>query len=39
MVNLERLPKQVRDDIEDQSLDLLQQIQKNIVVIGGWAVR
>lgn len=39
MVNLERLPKQVRDNIEDQSLDILQQIQKHIVVIGGWAVR
>ena len=37
--NVERLPQQIRDDVEDQSLDILQQIQQHIVVIGGWAVR
>ncbi len=38
-VNIEQLPQQIRDDVEDQSLDILQQIQQHIVVIGGWAVR
>jgi hypothetical protein len=38
-VNIEQLPQQIRDDVEDQSLDILQQIQQYIVVIGGWAVR
>lgn len=36
---MQQLPKQIRDDVEDQSLDILQQIQQYIVVIGGWAVR
>ena len=39
MANMQQLPKQIRDDVEDQSLDILQQIQQYIVVIGGWAVR
>ena len=39
MTDIEQLPKQIKDDIEDQSLDILQKIQKYIVVIGGWAVR
>jgi hypothetical protein len=38
-VNIGQLPKQIRDDVEDQSIDILQQIQQHIVVIGGWAVR
>lgn len=38
-VSIEQLPQQIRDDVEDQSLDILQQIQQRIVVIGGWAVR
>jgi len=38
-VDIEQLPQQIRDDVEDQSLDILQQIQQYIVVIGGWAVR
>lgn len=38
-VNIEQLPQQIRGDVEDQSLDMLQQIQQYIVVIGGWAVR
>jgi len=38
-VNIEQLPHQIRDDVEDQSLYILQQIQQHIVVIGGWAVR
>ena len=38
-VNIGQLPTQIRDDVEDQSLDILQQIQQHIVVIGGWAVR
>jgi hypothetical protein len=38
-VNIEQLPRQIRDDIEDQSLGILRQIQQYVVVIGGWAVR
>lgn len=38
-VSIEQLPQQIRDDIEDQSIDILQQIQQHTVVIGGWAVR
>lgn len=38
-VNVEQLPQQIRDDVEDQSIHILQQIQQHIVVIGGWAVR
>ena len=39
MANIEKVPKQIRDDVEDKSLDILQHIQQYIVVIGGWAVR
>ena len=39
MTNMEQLPKEIRDDVEDQSLYILQQIQEYIVIIGGWAVR
>jgi len=38
-VNLEGFPVEIRDDIEDQSLDILENIIDDIVVIGGWAVR
>ncbi len=38
MIDIDQLPEQIKDDIEDQSLDILQQIQKYVVVIGGWAV-
>jgi hypothetical protein len=38
-VSIEQLPQQIRDDVEYQSLGILQQIQQHIVVIGGWAVR
>ncbi|MFO7618181.1 MAG: hypothetical protein R6W91_00730 [Thermoplasmata archaeon] len=38
-MNLEQLPKQVREDIEDQSLEVLEKIASKIVVIGGWGVR
>ena len=38
-VNIEQLLQQIRDDVEDQSIDILRQIQQHIVVIGGWAVR
>jgi hypothetical protein len=35
MVDIDQLPEQIKDYIEDQSLDILQQIQKYVVVIGG----
>lgn len=38
-MNLEVLPKAVKHDIEDQSLEILERIADRIVVIGGWAVR
>jgi hypothetical protein len=38
-VNLEGFPVEIRNDIEDQSLDILEIIIDDIVVIGGWAVR
>ncbi len=38
-MNLEDFPVEIRDDIEDQSLDILENIKDDIVVIGGWAVR
>jgi hypothetical protein len=38
-VNLEGFPVEIRNDIEDQSLDILENIIDDIVVIGGWAVR
>lgn len=38
-MNLETFPKEIKDDIEDQSLALLARINENILVIGGWAVR
>lgn len=38
-MNLEEFPNKVKNDIEDQSLSILSIINKDIVVIGGWAVR
>ena len=38
-MNVERIPLDVRDDIEDQSLEILERIAEGVVVIGGWAVR
>jgi hypothetical protein len=38
-VNVARIPPGVRDDIEDQSLAILEAIADHVVVIGGWAVR
>ncbi len=38
-MNLEDFPKEVKQDIEDQSLSILEHITSDIVVIGGWAVR
>ena len=38
-MNLESLSRDVKDDIEDQSLEILEKIASRIVVIGGWGVR
>jgi len=38
-MNIEDLPKPLKDDIEDQSLEILERISGDIVVIGGWGVR
>ena len=38
-MNLEELPKEIRKDIEDQSLEILEEIASKIVVIGGWGAR
>lgn len=38
-MNLQQLPREVRMDIEDQSLTLLRNFNEHIIVIGGWAVR
>lgn len=38
-MNMEQLPREVRMDIEDQSLTLLKNLSEHIIVIGGWAVR
>ena len=38
-MNLEGFPEQIKKDIEDQSLSILERIKDDIVVIGGWAVR
>ena len=38
-MNLEELPAVVKNDIEDQSLSLLENIKNDVIVIGGWAVR
>jgi hypothetical protein len=38
-MNLQDFPEEIKNDIEDQSLDVLENIKDEIVVIGGWAVR
>jgi hypothetical protein len=38
-MNIEDLPMEIRDDIEDQSLALLEGLADDIIVIGGWGVR
>lgn len=38
-MNVEELPTQVKNDVEDQSLAILEDIRDDIVVVGGWAVR
>jgi hypothetical protein len=38
-MNIQELPTDVKEDIEDSSLDLLAEIVDHIVLIGGWAVR
>ncbi|MFQ6128738.1 MAG: hypothetical protein ACE5QW_07545 [Thermoplasmata archaeon] len=38
-MNLEEFPPEVKMDIEDQSLALLDIVKDDIIVIGGWAVR
>ena len=38
-MNLEDYPAGIKEDIEDQSLDILGGISEDIIVIGGWAVR
>ncbi len=38
-MNLQDYPVEIKDDIEDQSLDILENIKNDIVVIGGWGVR
>lgn len=38
-MNLEDMPKTVKEDIEDQSLEIFEKIASKIVVIGGWGVR
>jgi len=39
MVNLEELPLEIKNEIEDQSLEILEPIKEKIIVIGGWGVR
>jgi len=38
-MNLEQFPIDIKNDIEDQSLSILDRIKDRIIVIGGWAVR
>lgn len=38
-MNVARIPSEVRDDIEDRSLAILEAVADHVVVIGGWAVR
>lgn len=38
-MNLQEFPTRIKNDIEDQSLQLLSQIHDDLVVIGGWGVR
>lgn len=38
-MNLQEYPTHIKNDIEDQSLQLLCRIKESIIVIGGWGVR
>ena len=38
-MNLQDFPLPVKNDIEDQSLSILEHINEDVIVIGGWAVR
>ncbi|MBN1389844.1 MAG: hypothetical protein JXA22_04275 [Candidatus Thermoplasmatota archaeon] len=38
-MNLEQFPTDIKNDIEDQSLSILDRIKERVIVIGGWAVR
>ena len=38
-MNIEQFPKEIKNDIEDQSLKIFDRIKDDIIVIGGWAVR
>ncbi len=38
-MSIEDLPVEIRDDIEDQSLALLEGLAADLIVIGGWGVR
>jgi hypothetical protein len=38
-MNLQEFPQLVKNDIEDQSLSILEHINEDVIVIGGWAVR
>lgn len=38
-MNIEEFPTEIKNDIEDQSLAILEDIRDDVVVIGGWAVR
>jgi len=38
-MNLQDYPDEIKNDIEDQSLDILEHMRDDVIVIGGWAVR
>ena len=38
-MNLEEFPDDVKGDIEDQSLEILETITDKLIIIGGWGVR
>ena len=38
-MNIEEYPKEIKEDIEDVTLAILEHIKDRIIVIGGWAVR
>lgn len=38
-MNIELLTREMKEDVEDQSLEVLAGIASDVVVIGGWAVR
>lgn len=38
-MNLEEFSEDVKKDIEDQSLEIIEKINDNLIIIGGWGVR